>query len=407
MSARTGGSEGRQERPLRVLIAGGGTGGHVYPGLAVAEALRELRPQCDVRFAGTSRGLEALLIPRAGYRLYRIPASGFRGLGPGARLRFLLNFLAGVVRGLQLLVTWRPDVLLGTGGYVSAPALAAARLLGRPCALQEQNAIPGSANRLLARWSRRIYLGFAAAAEHFPGRDCRVTGNPVRAAFTAQGEHPTASAAGDPAPGQNLPAPAGQVSPLDRELRLLIFGGSRGAHTLNRAACQAAPRWREQHELAVWLQTGPAERDEVAAAFADFPAGRARVDAYLFDMPGALRWADLAVCRAGAMTLAELSALGKPAVLVPFPHATDDHQLQNARDCEAAGAAVVLEDASCDGPALADAVATLGADRAKLAAMGKAAGTRSAPDAARRIAEDLIQLAGGNGAAAGGTNHVP
>jgi len=407
MSARTSGSKAGPERPLRVLIAGGGTGGHVYPGLAVAEALRELRPHCDVRFAGTSSGLESLLVPRAGYRLYRLPASGFRGLGMGARLRFVVNFVLGVVRGLQLLMAWRPDVLLGTGGYVSAPALTAARLLGRPCALQEQNAIPGSANRLLARWSRRIYLGFAAAAEHFPGRDCQVTGNPVRAAFTARGERAAAGAAGEKATDPSLPPPAGQVSPPGRELRLLVFGGSRGARTLNRAACQAAARWRDRPELAIWLQTGPAERDEVAAAFADFPAGRVRVDAYLFDMPEALRWADLAVCRAGAMTLAELSALGKPAVLVPFPHATDDHQLKNGRDCEAAGAAVVLEDAACDGPALADAVAALAADRRKLETMGEAAAARGAPDAARRIAEDLIRLAGGNGAAAEETDHVP
>jgi UDP-N-acetylglucosamine:LPS N-acetylglucosamine transferase len=182
-----------EETSLRLLIAGGGTGGHVYPGLAVAEALRDLAPRIDVRFAGTRRGLEAVLVPRAGYPLHVLPASGFRGLNFMARLLFLVNFTAGFLRSLWLIGRWRPGAVLGTGGYVSAPVLAAARVLRRPCALQEQNAIPGSANRLLARWVEMIYLGFAAAQDYFPGRACRVTGNPVRAAFADHGEDATAA----------------------------------------------------------------------------------------------------------------------------------------------------------------------------------------------------------------------
>jgi UDP-N-acetylglucosamine--N-acetylmuramyl-(pentapeptide) pyrophosphoryl-undecaprenol N-acetylglucosamine transferase len=192
-------------------------------------------------------------------------------------------------------------------------------------------------------------------------------------------------------------------------LRVLIFGGSGGAHTLNEAMVGAATLWRQQPALAIWMQTGPKESQLVEAAYRDFPSGRARIDPYLFDMPSALSWADLAVCRAGAMTLAELAAMAKPAILVPFPHATDDHQLLNARECEAAGAAVVLTDEDCTGDSLAALVQSLAADRSRLQAMSQAAGARSQPDAAQRIAADLIAQAGGilPAAEAEEAQHVP
>ncbi len=360
-------------RPVRLLIAGGGTGGHVYPGLAVAEAVRLLCPAAAVRFCGTRRGLEATVVPAAGWRLHTVPASGMRGLGPVARGRFLANLVAGVLAALALLLRWRPDAVLGTGGYASAPALLAARSLGVPVALQEQNAVPGSANRLLARFANRIYLGTAAAAARFPGRDCLVTGNPVRAAFRA--------------------APAGPAG-APGVLNVLMFGGSGGARTLNRAARELAGLWRGREDLALLVQTGPAGRDEVAAAFAGWAPERARVVAYIDDMASALAGADLAVCRAGAMTLAELAVAGRPAVLVPFPHATDDHQWHNAQDVAVGGAAVVVRDETCDGATLAAIVDELNRDRSRLAAMARASAERARPDAARRIAVDLLRLAG-------------
>jgi UDP-N-acetylglucosamine--N-acetylmuramyl-(pentapeptide) pyrophosphoryl-undecaprenol N-acetylglucosamine transferase len=381
----TGHRERGRRRP-RILIAGGGTGGHVYPGLAVAEALVALAPAAEVRFAGTRRGLESVLVPREGWRLHHVPASGFRGLGPLARLRFLGNFVLGLVAGLALLVAWRPGAVLGTGGYVSAPVLAAARLLRVPCALQEQNALPGSANRLLARWARRIYLGFAAAREHFPGRECLVTGNPVRTGFTDAGARP-------PADDKEVPPRAAEAGD-EKELRLLVFGGSRGARTLNEAVSAAGPLWRERPRLAVWIQTGPAAQDTVRDALEGIAPDRIKVVPYLFRMDAALAWADLAVCRAGAMTLAELEAMGRPAILVPFPHATDDHQLANARDCEAAGSALVLLDAECDAGSLVRLVDELAADRPRLGRMAAAAAARGRPGAAHEIAADLLRLAG-------------
>lgn len=363
-------------RPVRVLLTGGGTGGHVYPGLAVAEQVKRLAPDAEIRFVGTRRGIESTLVPRAGWALVTVPASGFRGLGAAARLRFLGNFAAGGLASLALLARWRPDVVLGTGGYVSAPVIAAARLLGITCAVQEQNAIPGSVNRLVGRWARRAYLGFAGAARWFPDGRCVATGNPVRSAMAA------AATTG------------GTGSAPDRR-HVLVFGGSGGAATLNRAVGQAAAGWDARGDLTVLAQTGPREFAAVSAAVgAATTEGRVTVVPYIDDMAVELARADLVVCRAGAMTLAELHCLGKAAVLVPFPHATDDHQTRNARDCERAGAAVVVPDAECDGPRLEALVSSLLADPGRLAGMAAAARALGRPDAAAVIAADILALAG-------------
>lgn len=366
-----------QARP-RILITGGGTGGHVYPGLAVAEQLRRLAPEAEIRFVGTRKGIEATLVPQAGWPFVAVAASGFRGLSPVARLRFLVNFALGGFGSLALLLRWRPDVVLGTGGYVSAPVIAAARTLGVPCAVQEQNAIPGSVNRFVGRWARRVYLGFAGAARWFPAGRCVATGNPVRGAMAAAATAPPR--AWESAPGTK---------------RVLVFGGSGGAATLNRAVIMAAAGWNARPGLTMLIQTGPREHAFVAAAVeVAAPGGALTVVPYIDDMATELARADLVVCRAGAMTLAELHCLGKPALLVPFPYATDNHQLRNARDCEAAGAALVLVDSECDGPRLAEAVAALLDDPARLQALGEAARRLARPQAAAVIAADVLALAG-------------
>ncbi len=365
----------------RILITGGGTGGHVYPGLAVAEALLAIDSQVELRFVGTGKGLEAILVPQAGHRFTTVPASGVRGLGSKARFLFLVNFLAGFFRSLALLAVWRPAVVLGTGGYVIAPVMAAARLLGVPCVLQEQNAVPGSANRLVSRWAARIFLGFGAAARYFRKERTLVTGNPVRNAFSAAEKAPEVS-------DEFLDnAPVGG--------RVLFFGGSGGAQTLNRSLAEKPGQWLENVARTLWIQTGRRDVDEVKTAF--HGQSRARVDPYVEDMPRALAWADLVVCRAGAMTLAELQVMGKAAILVPFPHATDNHQLRNAEDCAKAGAALVVEDSECTPEALFAVVDELLLDPARLEAMGRAAQGLSRPDAAEVIAKDILNFIGKNG----------
>ncbi len=363
---------------IRVLMTGGGTGGHVYPGLAVAEALVHLAPGTEVRFAGTQRGIESVLVPRAGYRLHTVPASGLRGLGHKARLLFILNFLGGFLRSLMLLLRWRPAVVLGTGGFVSAPVMTAARVLGVPCTLQEQNAIPGSTNRLVGRWARRIYLGFEVAATFFRQGVCRSTGNPVRQAFL--------EATGSKGKPGDVLAEFGQPGH-----RVLIFGGSGGARTLNTAVKEAAPRLRQLADAVFLIQTGTADFEAVQEMTA---TPEMRVTAYIDDMAAALLWADLVVCRAGAMTLAELQVVGRASVLVPYPHATDDHQMHNSRALEKAGAALVLADKNCDGSSLLQAVTELLAEPVRLQEMATAARGLGKPEAAQNIARDLLELAG-------------
>jgi UDP-N-acetylglucosamine--N-acetylmuramyl-(pentapeptide) pyrophosphoryl-undecaprenol N-acetylglucosamine transferase len=376
------GPQGEVRSPVRVLITGGGTGGHVYPGLAVAGAIEALAPGSEVRFAGTSKGIEAVLVPQAGYRFATLPASGFRGLGAWARLLFLGNLFLGFFRSVLMLLMWRPRVVLGTGGFVSAPVMLAARVLGIPCALQEQNAIPGSTNRLVGRWARRIYLGFGSAARYFKAGRCLESGNPVRPEFLT-GARDAAASDGE----------AGQ--------RLLVFGGSRGAATLNAAVREAAATWCARPDLSALIQTGPTEHQAVAAEFKGGSADRMSVVPYIDDMASALKRADLVVARAGAMTLAELQCVGRPSVLVPYPFATDDHQLRNAEDCEAAGAAVVLKDEACDGPALIHIVDELLDDPVRLGRMATAATAMARPGAADDIAADLLRLAGQDPAGSG------
>ncbi len=376
--------------PVRVVLAGGGTGGHIYPALAVAEALRRLEPQARLLYLGTSRGLESRLVPAAGLDLRHVAASGYRGLGPVARLRFAANLVVGVLQSLDALRRFRPDVVLGSGGFVSLPVGLAARLLGRPLALQEQNAIPGSTNRLLGRWARRIYLGFPEAAAFFPSGRSRDMGNPVRAAF--------AEVRGGTDDGP--PRAEGAAS-----CHVLVFGGSRGARTLNRAVIDAARgAWMLRTDLSLWAQTGPEEHEAVTRGCAG-RLGSTRVAPYIEDMPAALRWADVVVCRAGAMTLAELAAAGRASVLVPYPHATDQHQLRNAKSREDAGAALLLLDEFCTGESLAACVDDLRRDPARLRAMAVAARAAARPDAAMEIAADLMRLAGRlpAGAAGAGT----
>ena len=363
-------------RRARILITGGGTGGHVYPGLAVAEALLARAPECELRFVGTKRGLESVLVPQAGHRFLAVPASGVRGLGAKARFFFVVNFLLGFVRSVFLLLAWRPDLVLGTGGYVIGPVMTAARVLRVRCVLQEQNSVPGSANRLVGRWAERIYLGFETAGRFFRAERVRVTGNPVRAAFGENGNQECAE-----------PELAAFLQDAPAHGRVLVFG-------LNLALASAPRSWLAGETVSLLIQTGPRDRETVREAFASGAGERVRVEAYIRDMPAALAWADLVVSRAGAMTLAELQALGKPAVLVPFPHATDNHQLHNARDCAEAGAAVVIEDADCTAERLGAEIERLLGDEPRLAAMGRAARKMSRPSAAQDIARDMLGLLG-------------
>ena len=348
-----------------ILVAAGGTGGHLYPGIAVADELVRRDPSVRVVFAGTPRGLESRIVPRAGYPLELLPILPLNGVGLGRTLQGLLALPWGLVCALRLVLRLRPAAVLGVGGYAGGPVALVAALLGVRTVILEPNAKPGFTNRVLRPFVDAAACAFEDARA-FYGPKGVLTGNPVRGGFTALGT----KAAG----------------PLKT---LLVFGGSQGSLVLNEAMIRALPHLPGPERLHLVHQTGPSPRDAVAAAYAT--AGReAEVVAYLDDMEVRFAAADLVVSRSGATTCAELQAAGKAAVLVPLARAAADHQRVNAEAMEAKGAAVVVEEKDLTGESLARAIAGLLQDEPRLAAMGRSARARSRPDAAARVADLLV-----------------
>ncbi|MBI5018003.1 MAG: undecaprenyldiphospho-muramoylpentapeptide beta-N-acetylglucosaminyltransferase [Deltaproteobacteria bacterium] len=356
---------------MRLLIAGGGTGGHLYPGIAVAEELLGRGSGHSVLFAGTERGLEARVLPALGLAFEPLRARGLVGAGALGTVRALWAQALALADARRILDAFRPDACLGVGGYSSFPVVALAWLRRVPTAIQEQNARPGLANRVLARVVRRVYAGDEAAATLFPAEKVRVTGNPLRRALTAA--LPYAS------PRPNEPA------------RLLVVGGSQGARALNEALPAALARI--SRPLAVVHQAGRGNAADVSARYGD----RADVSVVEFidDMASAYGRAHLVIARAGALTLAELSSAGRPAVLVPFPFAAGGHQEANARAAEGRGAAVLILEPNLTPQGLAETLSALLAAGDRLTAMAAAAERSARRDAAAAIVDDLFRLAAG------------
>jgi UDP-N-acetylglucosamine--N-acetylmuramyl-(pentapeptide) pyrophosphoryl-undecaprenol N-acetylglucosamine transferase len=347
----------------RVAIFAGGTGGHVYPALAVASELASRGYAID--WFGTERGLEARVVPEAGLPLHLIRVSGIRGKGVLARLRGLFSVGLALLQSLGTLMRLRPACALGMGGYVSGPAGLAAWLLRVPLVIHEQNSVAGTTNRLLRRFARAVCTAYPNA---FGAQTAtRQVGNPVRAELLADGAAPYAFDG-------------------SRPLRLFVVGGSLGARAINEvlpAALQALP---DDCRVELRHQTGPAHADAVAALYGE-QAGEVEILPYVEDMAAAYRWADLVLCRAGALTLAELTIIGRPAILVPLPNAIDNHQAHNAAWLAEAGGAVVLPQADMDAAAVAALVAELAASPARLASMAAAAVEAGSPRATAEVAD--------------------
>lgn len=354
---------------MRVMIAGGGTGGHLFPGLAVAEAWRAKDIETEILFVGSLYGIEAKVLPRTMFRFEALALRGLRGRGWRGVWQFVCQIPVALWRALRLVRQFRPQLVLGLGGYGSVPVVVAAWVRGVPSLLLEQNAHPGMANRFLARLARRVCTTFPESARFFPAGRAELTGNPVRALASAQ--HPD--------PGH---------------FTIFVFGGSQGATSLNRAAVAAVRSLRTQlADLQIIHQTGAADVEWVENQYRDMQVD-ATVQAFVYDMADVYGRADLLVCRAGATTLSEVAALGKPALLVPYPFAADDHQRANAESMVARGAAEMLLDAELNGETLAQRILELEHDRPRLRAMATAALALSVPDAAQRvvaIGERLIE----------------
>ncbi|MBZ5645950.1 MAG: undecaprenyldiphospho-muramoylpentapeptide beta-N-acetylglucosaminyltransferase [Acidobacteriia bacterium] len=358
---------------MRAVIAGGGTGGHVIPALAIAHELRE-RYHAEVLFIGTARGIETRLVPQAGYVLEQIEVGALKNVGLATRLSTLLALPRAIVRSWMILSEFRPDVVIGVGGYASGPGMLAAAFSGRPTLAFEPNVVPGFANRVIAPMVSAAAVHFEETCSYF--RNCHVTGVPVRRAFF------------------DIPAKQGG-SPT-----LLVFGGSQGATAINRALKEALPAlYQRVPGLHIVHQTG--ERDFQEAQRVYLEAGvSAEIFPFIEQMPEAFRRADLLLCRSGASTVAEITAAGKPAIFAPFPHAADDHQRRNAEALERAAAAVLLPEPELTPEKLTDTVASLLNDPARLARMSQAARTLAHPNATREIAALAARLAGWSAATA-------
>jgi UDP-N-acetylglucosamine--N-acetylmuramyl-(pentapeptide) pyrophosphoryl-undecaprenol N-acetylglucosamine transferase len=360
------------------MIVGGGTGGHVYPGVAVGEAWLERVPGASVTWVGSERGLEARVVPARGWPFVAVPVRRLKNAGAVERARNVAGLPASMWAAAAVVREHKPDVVLGVGGYVSGPVVLAAALGGRPCAVAEQNAIPGLTNRLLSRAVRRVFTAFPKAAERLPASKVRLVGNPIRRA---------------------LRDAARDIPPAGQGRRLLILGGSQGAQALNELAPPALARVRAQlPDLTVRHQTGRERGEAVRAAYAAAGFPEARVDEFIDDMAGALAGADLVLARSGATTLAELTVMGRPALLVPFPHAADDHQAANAAWMVEGGGALMARQEALDADRLAGVLGDLLASRDRLRQMGAAAKALARPDAADAIVDELVVLGNAHGA---------
>jgi len=366
---------------MRIVIAAGGTGGHLYPAVALAREFQRVVPGAHILFVGTPRGLEAKVLAREGFELRMITAKPFMGGGPLKAATSLLALPLGIWQCVRLLRRSHADLVIGIGGYTSPPALLAAGLLCLPRVIVEPNAFPGMANRVLGSFVQRVFVAFEAAGRYFPPSTVRVVGTPIRREFYED------AGTGPGARGEGPPSTS----------RLLIFGGSQGARAINTAMIEALPHLMAtpsiREHVAVIHQTGESDLARVKAAYeaAGLPA---EVVPFLYDMPRVLRSAALVVSRAGAVTVAELAACGKPAILVPLPHAIYQHQEHNARVMEAAGAAVVLLQPELTGARLAETIAALLGDPDRLRGMGAQSRTLGRTDAASAIARDCCALVG-------------
>lgn len=348
-----------------IMIMAGGTGGHVFPALAVARALCDQGAQ--IVWLGTREGIEARVVPAAGFELETISIRGLRG---GGLLRWLLlpmRLNIAMVQALRILRRRRPDAVLAMGGFASAPGSLMASVLRIPLLIHEQNAIAGLTNRWLAQIADIVMAGFPAAFGERHG--VRVVGNPVRQEIVA------------------LPSPELRLAERRGRLRLLIVGGSQGAQVFNQVVPEAVRALPETGRPQLWHQTGKRDEAAVAAAYRAFLPD-AKVAAFIEDMAAAYAWADVVLCRAGAMTIAELAAAGVAAILVPFPHAADDHQTANARFLEARDAAVLLPQPEFSAARLAELLTSLGANRAllqRLAANARACATTDATETVTQL----------------------
>ena len=354
---------------MRVIIAGGGTGGHLFPGIAIAEELAMRDQNNHVLFVGTTAGLEARILPKRKIPLQTIPVRGLKGKSPVHKLESLGTIPWAVMRSLRIIRSFCPDLVIGLGAYVAGPLLLAASLLRIPRVIQEQNVIPGATNRISARMAHRVFLSFEESRRYFNPEKVVVTGNPIRREFS-------------------LPVAAKKA----KGFGLLVFGGSRGAHRINQAMVDALDSLGDlKSHLRIIHQTGSDDAQKVAKTYQQ-KGFTARVESFIEDMVTAYRESDLIVCRAGATTIAELTACGRAAILIPYPFAANNHQEINARTLVDRGAAHMILDRNLSGASLAGTIRLFFNTPSMIRTMARVSAGLGRSDAAQRIVDECYRL---------------
>lgn len=361
----------------RLLIAGGGTGGHLFPGIAIAREFMARNAQNAVLFVSTGNSFERKTLSRAGFPLETVSVAGIKGRGIWQKLKSLALIPLGIVQSGWIIKSFKPDLVLGVGSYAAGPVVLTAWMAGIPVVLHEQNILPGITNRALARFARRIYVSFENTAGRFDTTKVRLTGNPVRREILSP-------AAVEDREDDRRPDRASV-------LNILIAGGSQGAHAINMAVVAALPLVQQKERLRIVHQTGATDEDHVRAAYAAKGID-AVVAAFFEDMDRRYRQADLIICRAGATTVAEITAVGKAAIFIPFPFAADDHQKLNAEALTAQGAAEMIEEKHLAPAELAERIDRFANDRLALDRMADQARKLGRPEAARLIVDDCYKL---------------
>jgi UDP-N-acetylglucosamine--N-acetylmuramyl-(pentapeptide) pyrophosphoryl-undecaprenol N-acetylglucosamine transferase len=359
---------------MKLLIAGGGTGGHLFPGMAVAEEFLSRDPSNEVLFVGTGHGIEARAVPAAGYRIELITAAGIRGKGLFSQLKGAVMMLYGYALSRKILKSFRPDMVLGVGGYASLPVVLAAKGMQIPRYIHEQNAIPGMTNKILARFADRVFITLEESARFFPNEKTLLTGNPLRRQIL------------------NMAA-AGRIEPSSSAskayFRLFVFGGSQGAHAINMAMIAALPHMADLSDrLEICHQTGENDCAETRAAYGNSEISSV-IQPFISNMADEYHKADLIICRAGATTIAEVTACGKACLFIPFPHAVDDHQRRNAEALLKKQACFMLLEQELSGERLAGMIRELMNDTELLRQTGESAFCLARLDAAKIIVDQI------------------
>jgi len=360
---------------MKVIFTGGGTGGHLYPALALADEMKSRIHPFEALFVGTKLGMESRIVRKYGYDTKFISSRGMRGKKIFGLINTVFSLMAGILQAFIIQLRFKPDIVLGFGGYASAAVVISSSISRCGVMLQEQNSIPGITNKVLSRVADRVYLGFESAAKYFKKKNNLViTGNPLRRIMTDEYK-------GNPLESFGL---------KEDIPTLLVFGGSQGARSLNRAAVEYFLSNREVQGI---IQTGSSEYEWVKERLGEMTE-RVFVSDYILNIRDAYEVSDIALARAGALSVSELAAVGLPSILVPYPHSVDDHQIYNARFLASAGAAVIINDSELDGERLESVISGFLKDPDKLEEMKKSALKASVRDAASRIVDDIVEFTG-------------